>query len=222
MKGPSIVNRLLHDAYVRNGSRHVAFLDETFRSGRDFPGEKPFYLMTAVLVSPQDFDVLREELEDIAGGNYWHSTEELSTEEGRQRVEEMLEYLSRGDELSIVSHYRDEFALNADIEEMRKVTFHSLCGRIFQENPGWSRVNLAVLERRNGNNLFEIDERNFKAMRKSGIVPPQGRLFQASPAEENLLWLPDLVSTAIRQEIVRNNSSYVDLIRHHVRIFDVK
>lgn len=222
MNHRSIVNRLLNDAYVRNGSRHVAFIDETFRFGRNFPGENPFYLMTAVLISPHDFDVIREELWEIAGGSYWHSTKELSTEYGRQRIEEMLKYLSQGDEVSIVSHFRDEFSITSNVEEMRKATFKALCGKIFAENPGWSQVILAVLERRNGNNLFEIDERTFRSMRREGIIPPQGRLFQTSPAEENLLWLPDVVATALRQKIVRNNPQYFDLIRDQVQIFDVK
>lgn len=218
MGDKTAINRLLSDAYARNGSKHVAFIDETFRSTQDFPNENPFYLMTAVLIDPRDFHSIREGLEEIAEGKYWHSTQEISSSNGRKRIKKMLEFLNQGDEVSIISHYQEEAHSGMSMEQMRKTTFQTLCGLIFGESSQWNHVNLAVLERRNNNKLFNIDENNFRAFRKAGIIPPQGRLLQVSPAEENLLWLPDLVTSVVRQEIARNDSRFFDLIRERVYI----
>lgn len=40
------------------------------------------------------------------------------------------------------------------------------------------------------------------------MIPPRTRLLQVTPAEEQMLWLPDLVCSAYRQQIVRGDNSY--------------
>lgn len=40
------------------------------------------------------------------------------------------------------------------------------------------------------------------------MIPARTRLLQVTPAEEQLLWLPDLVCSAYRQQVARSDASY--------------
>lgn len=99
MDEKSTLGALLNEAYIRNGELPVAFIDETSRSESEHPGEKQFYVMSGVVVHPQDFEVLREDLRDIAQSDFWHTTDNLSSVTGRLKVLEMLQYLASGDEI---------------------------------------------------------------------------------------------------------------------------
>ncbi|MDH6533339.1 hypothetical protein M2119_001576 [Aurantimicrobium minutum] len=207
---------LLNEAYLRNGDLPVAFIDETSRSKAEHPGEKQFYVMTGVVVHPQDFEVLREDLRDIAQSDYWHTTDNLSSSSGRKKVLEMLQYLADGDEISIISHLGDSGFGDEDIEAARETTLLNLSQYLFND----LGMKLAVLERRNPKALVNRDERTFARAKRSGVVPRNTRMLQVSPSTERLLWLPDLVASAIRQELARGDHSYVNLIKEKVVFLD--
>jgi hypothetical protein len=213
----SPLDLILHEAYVRNGDLPVAFIDETSRSQAEHPGEKQFYVMSGVVVHPKDFVVLREDLGEIAQSNFWHTTDNLKTSTGREKVLEMLKYLAEGEEISIISHLGDSGFGEADIETAREKTFNKLSQYLFND----LELKLAVLERRSPNNSMMRDERTFNNAKKSGIVPRNSRMVQVSPKTERLLWLPDLVASAIRQELARGVDTYVNLIKDKVVYLDV-
>lgn len=216
MVGQSPLVPLLKEAYLRNGELPVAFIDETSRSKDEHPGEKQFYVMSGVVVHPQDFEVLREDLRDIAQSDYWHTTENLSSASGREKVLEMLQYLAEGDEISIISHLGDSGFGEKDIEAARETTLTKLSQYLFND----LGIKLALLERRNPNALMIRDERTFTHAKKSGVVPRNSQILQVSPLVERLLWLPDLVASAIRQELARGDRTYVNLIKEKVVYLD--
>jgi hypothetical protein len=45
-------------------------------------------------------------------------------------------------------------------------------------------------------------------------------MLQVSPSTERLLWLPDLVASAIRQELARGDQTYMNLIKEKVVYLD--
>lgn len=222
MRSSTPLEFLLKEAYLRNGSSHVAFIDETYRGRDDFPGETGFYVLTAVIVHPVEFEALRNDIETIAEGTFWHSTLQLKTEAGRNRVAAMLDYLSEGDEISVVSEFIDPAIEDLTTEEMRKKCFAHLCENLFNYGNPWPQINLAVLERRNEQRLVSLDDSYFRSARTAGQIPPQARLIQVTPQEERLLWLADTVSSAVRQEKVWGNADLVDLVRDKLHVLEVK
>lgn len=215
MKQSPLVS-ILHEAYLRNGDLPVAFIDETSRSKGEHPGEKQFYVMSGVVVHPKDFTVLREDLGEIAQSNYWHTTDNLSTATGREKVLEMLKYLAQGDEISIISHLGDSGFADAHIESARERTLTKLSQYLFSELD----LKLAVLERRSPNALVVRDERTFTIAKRDGVVPRNSRMIQVSPSTERLLWLPDLVASAFRQFLAREVNTYLDIIKDKVVYLD--
>ena len=208
--------RLLQDAYIRNGELPVAFIDETSRSRKEHPGEKQFYVMSGVVINPKDFDEIRGKLGDIAQSDYWHTTENLSSQRGREKVIEMLKYLAEGDEISIISHLGDSGFGDGDIEAARETTMTKLSQYLFND----LGLKLAVLERRNPNELIVRDERTISLAKRNGVIPRNTRVLQVSPSTERLLWLPDLVASAMRQELARGDHTFVNLISDKVVYLD--
>lgn len=210
------LKRLLQDAYQRNGELPVAFIDETSRSRNEHPGEQQFYVMTGVVVHPNDFDLLRDNLGEIAQSDYWHTTDNLSSPSGREKVIEMLEYLAEGDEISIISHLGDSGIGDGDIEAARETTMTKLSHYLFNV----LGLKLAVLERRNPNEHIVRDERTISLAKRNGVIPRNSRMLQVSPSTERLLWLPDLVASAIRQELARGDQTFISLISDKVVYLD--
>jgi hypothetical protein len=212
MAADSVVQTLLEARYLRNGSQPVAFIDETMRTTKEQPNEFPFYLFTAVLIDPINFDQIRHDIHDISGSEYWHTTENLSSDSGRQKILEMLNYLNRGNEISVISLFIGDSQTYINSKQLRKETLTKLFHQLFAVE----QISLAVLEKRNSQSLIREDERTLRVSKQSGMIPRSAQIFQCSPAEERLLWLPDLVCSAKRQELIRNDSRYLSVIREKI------
>jgi hypothetical protein len=79
---------VLKTHYERIGSGPVAYLDETYHVETD--GRRRFYVMAAVVVLEHDRDPLRNELDSIVPSGWWHTTDRLRTEEGREQTRDLL------------------------------------------------------------------------------------------------------------------------------------
>lgn len=53
--------------------------------------------------------------------------------------------------------------------------------------------------------------------RRKQLVRRSAQLLQVSPSDENLLWLPDLASSAMRQKLSHGNTEYLEAFKHNVR-----
>ena len=106
-------------AYSQAGRASVAFIDETFDVDPAHP--RHFYVMAAVVVQCEELDGLRAGLVDLAGSSYWHTSEALRTEAGRERTREMLDYLGNpeGTERCVVRHHVEVAPSDSKGEEAR-------------------------------------------------------------------------------------------------------
>lgn len=77
-----------------------------------------------------------------------------------------------------------------------------------------------ILEQRETNRERSFDAGIVKRLRAQGGICQWCSLVQVSPRVENLLWLPDLVSSAYRQNIIRGDCAYFDPIAGMVTVFN--
>lgn len=212
--------RNLDTAYSRCGSAFVAYLDESFRGPAEHEGEDPFYLMTAVVVQKRDMNAIREELQVIADGTYWHTTEAFQTETGTEQVMGMLKYLAEGDEPVVVALRRGLDEKAKTLEEARALCLTKLASTLSAPTLE-CRTDLLVLEERRNRDLKGLDEKTIKTARSSGAVPRNLVFHQTSPSCERLLWLPDLVSFSLRREVANGETRLMDVIRPMTQIIDL-
>jgi hypothetical protein len=209
---------LLADAYRRAPGGYVAFLDESFELGAN---RRTFYLMSAVVAHRDQLTPLRDGLLDVVGDRYWHTTESLLTSDGRRQAVEVAEYLGdkNGTEVCIVSC---RIPLGNDGgDAARRACFGqlaaSLCTGI---EPLANRVHLMVLEQRQTQHERSFDAKIVKELRAEKVICRQCQLKQVSPRDEKLLWLPDLVSSAVRRNITHQNKDLLEPIEHIVRVLN--
>ncbi|RAN79366.1 hypothetical protein B5P43_15780 [Bacillus sp. SRB_336] len=210
----------LQNAYSRCGSAAVAFLDESFRGPDEHTGESPFYLMTAVVVEKNDMEAIRKDLGEIADGSYWHTTEAYQTNTGAERIMSMLQYLADGDEPLVVALRRGLDETVRTLEEARALCLTKLASTLSASAQD-RRTDLLVLEERKNRDLRGLDEKTIRAARSSGAVPRNLVFHQTSPSCERLLWLPDLVSFALRREVANRETRLMDVIRSMTEIINL-
>lgn len=212
--------RNLDAAYSRCGSPFIAYLDESYRGPAEHEGEDPFYLMTAVVVHKRDMNTIRAELQVIADGTYWHTTEAYQTESGAEQAMKMLKYLADGDEPVVVVLRRGLDEKAKTLEDARALCLTALASRLSAPTQA-SRTDLLILEERRNRDLRGLDEKTIKAARSSGTVPRNLAFHQTSPSCERLLWLPDLVSFSLRREVANGETRLMDVVRPMTEIIDL-
>ena len=205
---------LVADAYKRNSNRPVAYLDESLRGPHE--GGKAYYIVTAVVVPAIDRDALRDGIEDIVDGPYWHTSEAIRHENGRQRAEELLRYLAKGDEVLVVTVNMNIRPGDVDLEGARRECLHRLLPALEAGSTVREPVLLAIAEKRRDRSQQNRDTRTHRELVNAEAISQHFRLLQISPAEEHLLWLPDLVSSAVRQDVAYDQPDWLNLIRTQV------
>lgn len=205
---------LIADAYRRNSNRPVAYLDESLRGPHE--GGKPYYIVTAVVVPAIDRDALREGIENIVDGSYWHTSEEIRHPQGRERAEELLRFLAKGDEVLVISVNMNIPPVDVDLEGARRECLHRLLPALEAGAPTREPVRLALAEKRRDRSQQNRDARTHTELVRAKVISQHFRLLQTSPAEEHLLWLPDLVSSAVRQHVAYGQSNWLNIIKTQV------
>lgn len=198
----------LGKAYAQNKGKPIAYLDETYRSRADKPAEDPFYVFTAVIVAAEEVRGLTLDLIKIVDGDYWHTSESLKTEFGREKTLELCDYLGDGSEPCVIACKMEGRTGKGDAEEMRRACLLGLLEALSKGGPGWPQVQLMVMERRRTTDQVSIDQHTMTLARQQKLVSRHAQLVQVSPSLEPLLWLPDLVSSATRQKMVHGDSTY--------------
>jgi hypothetical protein len=159
--GPGQHN-VLKTHYERIGSGPVAYLDETYHLEND--GRRRFYVMAAVVVLEPDRDPLRNELDSLVPSGWWHTTNELRTDGGRNRARALLETFQVPDEICVIV---DKVSVDEDDDKEGTRARGAALGRLLTalhtaEHGTHPPVGLTVLEE------------------------------SVSPGSEHLLWLPGL------------------------------
>lgn len=209
---------LLAEAYRRAPGGYIAFLDESFelQSGR-----RTFYLMSAVVAHRDQLEPLRDGLVDVVGDRFWHTTDSLLNGNGRQQAVKVAQYLGdeNGTEVCIVSC---RMPLGEDGgDAARRACFGQLAASLCTgAQPLLGEVHLMVLEQRETQHERSFDAKIVKDLRAEKVICRQCQLRQASPRDENLLWLPDLVSSAVRRSITHRERDLLDPIAHIVQVMN--
>lgn len=202
--------RAVEDAYRRTKGP-VAFLDESYQAPDLLATQADratFYIFTAVVVDLKDMDALRNGLATVARTTYWHTTNELQTNTGRQRTRELLNFLAEGPEPCVIAHRVAVDPDDINAEQARRDCYRGLAIELAAGRPNaWSPIDLIVLEERNEQALKARDQSNHRALLVEKRIPRNTRLLQTSPACDRLLWLPDLVSSAFRRTITHNDNT---------------
>lgn len=139
--------------------------------------------------------------ESIVGSGYWHTTEALQSASGAAQVCELLDYLGdpAGTETCFVAHEHPVEPDDSYGERARAACLTTLLhhlNRVLDDN-----VELFVLERRLTARMTHLDAATKNRAIQQDLISSRTRLFQTSPSDEHLLWIPDLVCSAYRQRI---------------------
>ncbi|MFT4216095.1 MAG: hypothetical protein QM619_02785 [Micropruina sp.] len=183
------------------GTGPVAFLDETYHVEQD--GRRRFYVMAAVVVLHEDRDPLRDELDSLVPDGWWHTTDELRTEEGREHARSLLRTFRIPDETCVIV---DKVALDAEDEDGTQAR-GAVLGRLLTavhtaEFGSHPPVNLAVIEEQREARKNNFDRSVRKHLIADKAISESMALASVSPGSEHLLWLPDLVCSAYRQKLL--------------------
>jgi hypothetical protein len=209
---PSGAERTLAQAYARARGGYVAFLDETFQLDDSDDRRAEFYMLSAVVVHGENLAELRGGLRKVVGGDFWHTSDELKTAEGCDRARRVAEFLGdpQGNEVGIV-------AIKTPVAEGTGDAARAACfrqvGRILCAGGtplADDGVHLMILEQRRTQRNRNYDASIISGLRKEGAVCRHCHMIQVSPRHEHLLWLPDLVSSAVRHHHLDQNGG-VDL-----------
>ena len=192
--------QLLQQRYLRNGDRPVAFVDESYLSPgyireQSLVGVDPFYLLTAVVIYPEDFETIRGDLLKIVGTNFFHATQYGRGGEESSIPQRMARYLRAGNEVAVIS-LRLPASDSDEMSFSRTQCYRSLLKELY-EGTAHEPVRLVVGEKLHEQRLNNWDRRILTDAHKDKLVGRDMSLVLASPAAERLLWLPDLVSNAM-------------------------
>lgn len=190
-----------------NGERPVAYIDESYDTDLSHP--QSFYILTAVVVESDQRNALRSGLVGLAGSSYWHTSEAMRDPAGQSQIHKLLDYLAdeTGSERCVVSVLQHIESGDETGDLAREQAFRKL----FQElTPD---IRLFVLEQRRTNKARNIDAAIKKRAIADGLCPQATQLLQISPGAEQLLWLPDLVCSAYRQQILGRDATYFEHIK---------
>lgn len=209
--GPGQIS-VLQTHYAKAGDGPVAYIDETYHLEND--GRARFYTLAAVIVTAQDRDPLRGDLDEIVPTGWWHTSQQLRTDQGHEDARELLRTLdSAYDACVIVDHIdldpADHDGLQARGAAMRRLLLSLHHADHQQHDP----VQLAVAEEHRLSRVNNFDRAIRQSLLDEGEVPETLGLVHASPGSEHLLWLPDLVCSAYRQAKLRRTTDLFDEIR---------
>lgn len=209
--------RQLADAYANNKRDSVAYIDESYiaPSAADEKGT-PFYLVAAYVAPVRWHRQLREELPDVVGANFWHSTQSHQSPEGRAKIRAFSEYVAEGDEPIIVSMQMPIDPDDTNGEEARRRCFKVMLA-VLAAGTHCEALSLVIFEERKFQPQRNADARTIAEARNEGLIPRSMQVLGTSPTYEKLLWLPDVVCFALYQSHIGNRQDYLDPFRARVQ-----
>lgn len=193
---------------------HCIYLDETYELSKKHAG-RGFYVFAGVSILESELLQHRDFIRGIVGTNYWHTTEIAKTAAGRAEVRDFLEAVS--------SRYEFEIWLAESLEgsdrsgeRVRSQLMKQLVSTSVQSRPEGASF---VFERRRDSFQQNADLRVISELRSRQIISRQTSISFVSPAEENLLWVADLVAWAFRQHYLNSDSTFLAPIAKQLKIF---
>lgn len=193
------------EALYERGKSPIALIDETYGTSND-EQKQPFYLLTAVLVEREDLNTLRDSLDRFeTKAGFFHATEQFGQDPAK--LTGFLRHINNSPVDSVVTV--QTMIKDGDKNQARDDCLVRLA---YELNRGASPVQHLVLESLNqssdpGRNHQDQLVVNHAASR--GLLGSEMSVSHASPYNEKLLWMPDVVSWAVRQELIHGNTQWV-------------
>lgn len=190
---------MLQERYRNAGQKDIAYIDESYLAPNTHHAQSgTFYLMTACVLPANVVDPIRADLDSIIEAGYWHTTDAQRDLQLRPKVQELCDYIADGedDERIIVTVQSPIDPADTDSEAARARCFEELLVALAELSP---TVGLAIYEERRFQRQRATDERTIKQSRKRSPAARALPTYAASPSDEHLLWLPDVVSFALYQ-----------------------
>ncbi|MDJ1370890.1 hypothetical protein [Gulosibacter molinativorax] len=169
-----------------------AWVDESMRSSRDNSSEN-FYLLAATLISPEDDDRIRSLVRRLPHRGIKLHWRDLNFRE-RTAVSESIAQL--GLEQLIVA-----FGPFGSVNKQERARAKCIERAIWEAN--LLTVSHFVMERRE-ENLNKRDRRLIDALRGAGKIPRDVWVEHEDPANEPLLWIPDVVLGSLGPAIIQH------------------
>lgn len=192
-----------YQAFIRKlaDNETLAYIDETFRSNgqHDEPG---FYCIIATLIRKKDIPFYHDELLDIVGIDYWHSTKALR--DGREETFlNFLHFMHDDPTMNIIVVTSDVHGnSNAALENARKEALGEAFASLSDAEP---HLRGFVLESRNTLTANDSDRSLFRQLQKDGTIPTYISLQLISPSVDRNLWMPDIAGMAYRRSITHKD-----------------
>ncbi len=203
---------VLQTHYARIGPEPVAYLDETYHVEHD--GRDRFYVMAAVVVIEKDRDPLRREIDRLVPSGWWHTTKALQTDEGREQARDLLQTFQVPDETCVIVDKIKVDDDDKDGTQARRAVLSRLLVAVHRpEDQIHDPAPLAVVEQQREARANNSDRSVRRELLKSGAIAPTSALVAVSPGAEHLLWLPDLVCSAYRQQRLHRRNDLFDEIQ---------
>jgi hypothetical protein len=187
----------------------VAYIDESYYSPSSGAG-KTFYITAAVVVSMDEIINLRRDLSALAKSGYWHTSEAARYSDGRSNIIKLNTALANRAK-AICWIYEPLERSDREGEAARaKSLRHGINELVRKFLPAGG---LIVYESRQRGYQENADQRLIGEMRSLGKLDRYFMVHAESPANEPLLWAPDLVAWSYRQEFLGRSSDYFNVIR---------
>lgn len=185
----------------------VAYVDESYSLPKNARG-KTFYILSATILERSVLQSFRNQFLSVAGGTYWHTREAVVTESGRAKILAFSRLLATVP--NIVSIQSPVELNDPDGEMARKRCFTFLMKCLFAEHLNVRA--LVVIEKRNDKR--GVDTETMAELRLAGAIPTQAIIAQCSPANECLLWGPDVISWATNRMMQKEENMYIAPVSH--------
>lgn len=185
------MHRPLHPSLIRiysEASAESLYFDETYSTSQESFSQS-FYFLTAVQLRHADLPAIRQALVETAAAQYWHATEALQSDVDRQRAKNLLSHCQEWIDPTFIS-CKTALSPEQALEDARRDCMRALLSHAVPQIPQLSGL---IFEARRENNDNYRDRRFIKALRRQRVVPHGVHFAWVSPAEEQTLWLLDLV-----------------------------
>lgn len=214
MTSPSLRDPRLAAIYHRIRGP-VAFVDESYKI-RAFPGERPFYAMSAVTFEAAAMDEVREVLTEIAQGRYWHTTEAFR--QGRHDdIADMCSYVAERVEWNVV-------AVEATVGPQGMAAARQTClaalTKEVTRGDGPGAVRLIVADKNKDTSLNLADQQTLSALRAAGQINPNVRLYHGRMGAEPLLWTADLVAWSTYRVLAVDDDRWIKPVQDVLTMID--
>ncbi|WP_157695205.1 hypothetical protein [Nakamurella panacisegetis] len=194
-----------------------AFVDETFRDWHPSqPRELGYYQLTGAVLNQAAFAACRNGIAKIAPGGF-HATELVH--QGRESVvETMLEHIAGTVDCTLITLTTDS---QRKLEPSRQRCLEELLVQLHAKT-----VTLVIADSREAigpdpevHNRRDV--RTFNKLQRAGAIHAQMRLRHQHDSHESLLCVPDAVGWAFRQNVLRGNARYWDVVKAQSTVFQV-